>query len=145
MLDVEGQGHSAVRRLDRADVDAEAVDPSHLAGAVEMADLVLVEAGAMGDAGALVDVGNLPAVAMAKIAATPVWLIAGVGRHLPEAYFIEIIDRVTDPDLPAFLSPYEVVGLGLVDRVATPAGIVLPGELGSSSAPLAPELLTRLT
>lgn len=144
VLDVEGQGHAAVRRLDRAEVLAEAVDPAHVAGAVEMADVVLVEAGAMGDVAALVDVGNLPAVAVARIAATPVWLVVGVGRHLPEAYFTEIIDRVTDRDSPAFISPYEVVSLGLVDRVVTNDGVHLPAELGSSDAPLAPELLTRL-
>ncbi len=144
-IDVEGQGHSVVRRLDRADVEAEAVDSSNLAGAVDMADLVVIEAGAMGDAAALVDLGNLPAVAMAKVASTPVWLVAGVGRHLPEAYFVEIIDRVTDDQRPVFLSPYEVVSLGLVDRVVTPAGVQLVEEVVSSDTPLAPELLTRLS
>ncbi len=144
VLDVEGQANAVVRRLDRAEMDAESVDPAHVAGAVDEADLVIVEVGAMGDVAALVDVGNMPAVAIARLANKPVWFVAGVGRHLPEQYFTEIVDRVTDPDLPAFISPYEVVSLSLADRLAMPGGLILPAELGKSVTPFAPELLARL-
>lgn len=144
VLDVEGQANAVVRRLSRADMEVESVDPAHVAGAVDEADLVIVEVGAMGDVAALVDVGNLPAVAVARLAKKPVWFVAGVGRHLPEQYFTEIVDRVTDPDLPAFINPYEIISLSLADRLATPKGVILPTELGRCATPFAPELLARL-
>ncbi len=144
VLDVEGQANAVVRRLDRADIDAESVDPAHVAGAIEEADLVIIEAGAMGNLSVLTDVGNLPAIAVARLSNTPVWFVAGVGRHLPEQYFTEIVDRIADVDLPAFVSPYEVISLTLADRIVTPKGISLVGELGSSDCPFAPELLSRL-
>lgn len=144
VLDVEGQANAVVRRLDRAEMDAESVDPAHVAGAVDDADLLIVEVGAMGDVAALVDVGNLPAVAIARLAKKPVWFVAGVGRHVPEQYFTEIVDRITEPDLPSFINPYEVISLSLADRIVMPDGMILPGELGRCPTPFAPELLSRL-
>ncbi len=144
VLDVEGQANAVVRRLTRADMEVESVDPAHVAGAVDEADVVIVEVGAMGDVAALVDVGNLPAVAVARLANKPVWFVAGVGRHLPEQYFTEIVDRITEPDLPSFISPYEIVSLSLADRLVMPQGIIRPAELGRCPTPFAPELLSRL-
>ncbi|MDA3041128.1 MAG: hypothetical protein O3C27_16685, partial [Actinomycetota bacterium] len=68
VLDVEGQGHSVVRRLERADMVVEAVDPAHVVGAVEESSLVLLEAAALGPAAALVDVGSVAAAAVARVA-----------------------------------------------------------------------------
>lgn len=144
VLDVEGQGHSVVRRLDRADVVAEQVDPAHVVGAVEESSLVLLEAAAVGPAAALVDVGSVAAAAVARVANVPVWLVAGVGRHLPEAYWQAIVERTADPDVPAFLAPYEILSLGLVDRLVTPVGVQKPGELGVPDCPVAQELLREL-
>ncbi len=144
VLDVEGQGHSVVRRLDRADVVAEQVDPAHVVGAVEESSLVLLEAAAMGPAAALVDVGSVAAAAVARVAHVPVWLVCGVGRHLPEAYWQAIVERTADPDLPAFLAPHEILSLGLVDRVVTSEGLQLVGEVASPGCPMAQELLREL-
>lgn len=144
VLDVEGQGHSVVRRLERADVVVEDVDPAHVVGAVEESTHVVVEAAVLGPAAALVDVGSVAAAAVAKATHTPVWLVAGVGRQLPEMYWQAIVERTADPDLPAFLAPFEVLSLGLVDRVVGPTGVLLPGELGPSSCPVAQELLSEL-
>ena len=120
IIDVEGQGHSAVRRLDRSDVEAEAVDPAHIAGAVAEADVCIVEAGAMGDSAALTDVGGFTLAAVAKAMGTPTWLVAGVGRQLPEAYWQEIVQRTAEPDLPAFCEPFEVVSRSLFGRTFGP-------------------------
>lgn len=145
VVDIEGQGQSVVRRLERADVMAEAIDPANLAGVVEESDLVVVEAAAAGDAAALVDVGSVPLAATAKALGTPVWLAAGVGRRLLERYWQAIVERVEEPDLPSFLAPFEVLGLGLVDLVITPDGPSRVGELTSPEMPLAPELLVELS
>jgi hypothetical protein len=144
ILDVEGQGGSVVHQLERRDVMAEDIDPAHVAGAVEDADLVVLEAAAMGSAAALVDVGNLPAAAVAKTLHKPVWLVAGVGRRLPEPYWQAIVDRVVDRDEPPWLAATEILPLGLVDRVVTVDGLQLAAELEGPDCPLAPELLKQL-
>ncbi len=144
VIDVEGQGSSVVRRLERADVHAEEIDAAHLGGAVADADVALVEAAAAGPAAALTDVGNLALAATAKAVGTPAWLVAGVGRRLPEPYWQAIVERTAEPDLPPWLSPFEVVAMGLIDRVVTDGGVALPAELAASDVPVASELLREL-
>lgn len=144
VIDVEGQGPAVVRRLERADVEAEDVDPAKLGGVVEESDLVVVEAGAAGSAAALVDVGSVPLAATARALGRPVWLAAGVGRRLPERYWQAIVERIDEPDLPSFLASFEVLSLGLVDLVVTPDGPKRVGELAAPDMPMAPELLVEL-
>ncbi|MEM7340379.1 MAG: hypothetical protein AAF467_17100 [Actinomycetota bacterium] len=144
VVDVDGQGTPVVRRLERAEVMAEEVDAARLAGAVEAADLVLIEAGVVGPAAALTDVGSLALAATARATGTPTWLTVGVGRHLPEAYWQAIVERTVAREELPWLSPYEVVSLGLVDRVVDSAGVHLPAELDASDVPMAPELLREL-
>ncbi len=144
VLDAEGQGPAVVRRLDRQEIDAEDLDMAKMAGVVEEADVVVIEGGAIGSAGALVDVGSLPLAATARATGKPVWLVAGAGRRLPEPYWQAIIERTSEPDLPRFLASHEVVSLGLVDRVFTADGPVEVGSLPPPDTPLAPELLVEL-
>ena len=144
VVDVEGQGTSVARRLERADVIAEAIDATHLGGALADADVALVEAAACGPAAALTDVGSLPLVATARAVGTPAWLVAGVGRRLPEAYWREIALRTADVDAPAWISPYDVLALGLIDRLVTPDGLHQLDELPSLDLAVAPELLREL-
>jgi hypothetical protein len=131
VIDVEGQGHSAVRRLDRHDVDAEAVDPAHTAGAVAEADVAIVEVGALGETAGLTDVGGFSLAAVAKASATPSWLVAGVGRVVPEPYWQEIVQRVAEPDLPAWCEPFEIVSRSMFTRTFGPG----------LDCPVLPELL----
>lgn len=144
VVDVQGQGQSVVRRLERQDLVAEAVDPASLAGVIEESDLVIVEAGAAGEAAALVDVGSVPLAATARALGTPVWMVAGVGRRVLERYWQAIAERVEEPDLPSFLAAFEVLGLGLVDVVVTPTGACRVAELTPPEMPLAQELLVEL-
>lgn len=145
VIDVEGQGSSVVRRLDRADVEAEAIDPAHLAGAVEAADVVLLEAAATGPAAALVDVGSLPLAATARALGRPVWLVSAVGRLVPEPYWQAIVERaVLNPGAVPWLASYEVVAHGLVTSVATAEGLTAPGDLDFAQLPFASELLRAL-
>lgn len=141
VLDIEGQARSVVSRFDRAEVLAEAIDAERIAGAIGAADLVIIEAAAVGDAAASVEMGGFAAAAVGRATSTPVWLVAGRGRHLPEPYFQAIVERSDDPDLPAWFASTEVVGLGMVDRIVTETGVHLVDELGPSKTPLAPELL----
>lgn len=143
VVDVEGQGRSVARRLERAEVDCEVVDASQLAGALDEADVVVLEAAAVGDAAALVGQGSLPAAATARAMGVPVWLVSGVGRRLPEPYWQAIVER-TDPTGPRWLADTEVLGLGLVDRVVTSDGVVDVAHRPGPDCPVAPELLTSL-
>ncbi len=144
VIDVEGQGSSVVRRLERADVDAEEVDAAHLAGAVAEADVVLIEAAAAGPAAALTDVGSLALAATARALSTPTWLVAGAGRRLPEPYWQAIVERTADRDAPAWIAPFEVVTLGLVDQVVTGHGVTAPDETPDVGDAVATELLREL-
>jgi hypothetical protein len=145
VIDVEGQGPAVVRRLERADVQAEDVDAAHLAGAIEEADLVLVEAGAAGPAAALTDVGAVALAATAKALGKPTWLVAGVGRRVPEVYWQAIVERTADRSTPAWMAPFEIVSMGLVERMVTEGGVALPAELGPPGTPVASELLRELS
>ena len=145
VIDVEGQGPAVVRRLERHDVQVEDVDAGKLAGVVEESDIVVIEAGAVGEAAALVDVGSVPLAATARALNTPVWMAAGAGRRVLETYWQAIVERIDEPDLPRFLAAYEVVSLGLVDLVATPDGPKRVAELTRPEMPLAPELLVELS
>ncbi|MEL7155922.1 MAG: hypothetical protein AAFN30_04905 [Actinomycetota bacterium] len=145
VLDVEGQGSPLVRRLERADVDAEEVDAARLAGAVVAADLVLIEAAAAGPSAALTDIGALALAATAKAVGTPTWLVVGAGRRVPEQYWQAIVERTVEREELPWLAPYDVVAYGLVDRVVGPDGLQLPGELGPCETPLATELLRELS
>lgn len=149
VVDVEGQGHGAVRSLERVDVEAEAVDAARLAGVVEAADVVVVEAAAVGGAAALTDVGSLSLAAVARATGTPVWLAAGLGRVVPEVVWNELIGRVIDPDELAWTTNHEVVSLGLVDRIVgwsgpTATDAVADLLTGPGAVPSAPELLVPL-
>ena len=144
VIDVEGQGRPVVRRLERSDVEAEEVDAAHLAGAVAEADVVLMEGAAIGGAAALTDVGNLALAATARATGTPTWLVGGVGRQVPEPYWQAIVERVVDVDEPAWLAPFEVVSLGLIDQIVTAEGLIEPDGPAQRSLPVASELLRAL-
>ena len=141
VLDINGQARSVVSRFDRADVLAESVDAEQIAGAIGASDLVIIEAAAVGDAAAVVETGGLACAAVARAINTPVWLVCGRGRHVPEAYFQCIVERTDEPELPAWLASTEVIGLGMVDRIVTETGLHLVNEFPASTTPLASELL----
>lgn len=145
VIDVEGQGSPVVRRLDRAEVEAEEVDAARMAGAIEASDLVLIEAAAAGPAAALTDVGSLAVAATARAAGKPTWLVAGVGRRVPEPFWQAIVERSLGRDELPWLADYEVVSFGLVDRVVTGDGVHLVSEVPPSDTPVASELLRELT
>ncbi len=145
VVDVDGQGPAVVRRLDRADVESETIDSSRNAGAVEAADVVLVEAAVAGPAAALVDVGSVALAATARALGKPTWLVAAVGRRVPEPYWQAIVERTVVGHQTPWLAPYEVLSFGLVDQVVTAEGVARPDELAPTDTPCATELLRALT
>lgn len=144
VIDVEGQASPVVRRLERAEIEAEEVDAARMAGAIEAADLVVLEAAAAGPAAALTDVGSLALAATARAVGKPTWLVTGVGRRLPEAMWQAIAERTVGREELGWMSDHEVVSLGLIDRVVTNDGVHLPAELSPPDTPVASELLREL-
>ncbi len=121
-----------------APVAAAVDDPDGPANAA--ADVLVLESDCVGPSAALVGPGAVEAADRARASATPVWLVAGVGRVLPAAMWslaTARLDRSRQPN-----GGYEVLDLDrLVTQVVTPVGLRTPDRIrGRSDCPSAPEL-----
>ena len=126
--DDDGIGSTAfVRRLQRADVDAEIVPPAGLAAAVLASDVVVVEALAASTNEVLATTGSRALASVAYCAEVPVWTVVGRGRCLPQPLFDAMGRRSTDLREP-WEAPAEVVPLALTHWVARPDGVTPAAE-----------------
>jgi hypothetical protein len=132
-------GSALATRLERSEVVADAVPAEAMFAAATTADVVLVEASAVGPNAAVVALGGATLAAAAYCAGTPVWLVAGRGRRLPEAMLEAMLERLAGRG-PSWALTEECLPLELVTHVAGPDGIVLRESL-TSECPLTPELL----
>jgi hypothetical protein len=140
VVDVDGSVHDVVRHLQRADTESVPVPARGVAAAVEEADVVLLEADAVGPGRALVPAGSRAAAALAGTMDVPVWLVAGVGRLMPERMWEALRGRWSDAVDPLEAAE-EVMDLDLVDRIAGTGGLLdVPDALRGTDCPVAPEL-----
>lgn len=140
-IDADDQGGSFVRRLERADVEAEVIDPGGIAAAVLAADLVIVEALAASSSELIAARGSRAAASVAYCSEVPVWVVSGVGRCLPDAGFLSLVERLGDVRAP-WLAEADVMPLALFSHVATAAGVATIEEASlTAECPLAHELL----
>ena len=140
VVDADGDAYSAVRRLEAVDVEAFEVAARNLGTAVAMADLVILDANAVGPTEALVASGSRAAAAVARTGGIPVWLVAGVGRMLPQRMWDPLVTRWSASVEPLD-STEEIVPLDLVDRIAGVDGVVSVADgLRRTDCPIAPEL-----
>lgn len=140
-VDVVGEAAGLVRRLHQAGVDAEDVPASALGAAVSAADVVLLEAVALGPDAFVAVSGSLAAAAVGRHAGVPVWLVAGVGRRLPERMWAALSQRLTGGADEPWELDEEIVPLAVVDQVWGPGGPSAPGAaLLGTDCPVAPEL-----
>ena len=140
-IDSAGEAGGLVRRLDLAGLDAHDAPASGLGGAVALADLVLLEAVALGPDGFVAVSGSLAAAAVARHLEVPVWVVAGTGRRLPERMWRAGRGRLEGTPGEPWLQDEEVVPLSLLDRVCGPEGGGAPGEaMVGTDCPVAPEL-----
>jgi hypothetical protein len=121
-VDADDEGSAFVRRLQRAEIDAEVVPPAGVAAAVIAADLVLVEAMATGATDSLAMPASRAAASIAWCSEVPAWLIAGHGRRLPEPLFTAMANRLADRRVP-WDAEAESVPVALFGSVVGPAGI----------------------
>ena len=124
VIDTNDEGSSLVRRLQRVDVQAEAVPAAGVAAAVAASDLVLVEAVAAGPDGVLCSLGSHAAAAVAYCSEVPLWLVAGRGRRLPEPMWRAMVERLEATIHDGWNQAVEVVPLALATAVLGPDGLV---------------------
>jgi len=146
VLVVEGGGEASglCRRLRQDGFDAEDVAAAGLAAAVATADLVLLEAAALGPDGFVATTGSHAAAAVAHHAGLPVLVVAGVGRPLPPPLWTALLRRLEAAVAPPWCRLHEVVPLSLVTQVDGPGGVRTGGDMAASDCPLAPELIRPL-
>ncbi|MGH9171518.1 MAG: hypothetical protein ACRD0Z_11695 [Acidimicrobiales bacterium] len=115
--------------------------------ALEGAGVVIVEALAAGASACVLTPESADLVAAAGRGTMPVWLVAGVGRVLPEVLFQAVVDRTSaagrSPGAAAAATPvgYEAFALAIM-----PAGSGVPDHLSKLAAGATPhglELLRR--
>jgi hypothetical protein len=137
-----GMGSSAfVRRLQRADVDAEIVPAAGLAAAVLASDVVVIEALAACDGDLLAGAGSRALASVGYCSEVPVWAVVGRGRCLPSALFEAMGHRQAEFRVP-WDAPAESVPLGLSHWVVGPHGVVpSPDASLSPECPMSYELL----
>lgn len=139
-IDALGEGAGLVPWLRGQGVDAVDVPESGAAAAVAAADVVVIEAAAIGPEGLLAIAGSGAAAAVAAQVGVPVWVVAGRGRALPAALWADLGDRRRSR--APWLAPDEIVTLTLCAVVVRPGGrsplpITMPPD-----CPPAPELLS---
>lgn len=139
VVDAGGEGAELAYRLQGIDVDAVEVAEGGLAAAVREADLVLLEAAALGADGFVAVSGSYAGAAVARHAGVPVWLVAGAGRALPAGLWSAMAERLKREE--PWTAVDEIVPFDLVDVVIRPTGQVSgPAGAGPPDCPDAPEL-----
>lgn len=106
------------------------------------ADLVLMTSDCVGPSQALVAAATVPVAEMARGWGTPVWLIAGAGRILPERMW-DLLNARHRPGDPA-MRGLAVLDLDrFVTQVVTPTGLRTPVQAArQSDCPVVPELFS---
>jgi hypothetical protein len=141
-VDVLGLGEAAVLvdALLDAGVDAVEVPEPGLGAAAADADVVLVEALAVGPGGIVAVSGSRAAAAVARQAGRQVWVVAGVGRLLPGRLWDALVGRLELAGEP-WGAAEEVLPLALVDVMVGPWGALAPAAaLEQTDCPIAAEL-----
>ena len=145
VIDAAGEGSGFARRLRNSGVESELVPESGMGTSVAEADLVLLEAMALGPDGFVAIAGSRAAAAVARHAHVPVWVAAGVGRVLPARLWDALVGRMETAVAEPWLSADELVPLDLADRVAGPTGLHPAADaVRRADCPVAPELLKEI-
>ena len=121
-------------------LSAAAAGPDRLTASAGAVDVVVLESDCVGPSAALVGPGAVEAADRARASAVPVWLVAGVGRVLPERMWDLSMAGLGDDGLAD--GGCELLDLDrLVTQMVTPVGLRAPDRARSRiDCPVAPEL-----
>jgi hypothetical protein len=140
VVDSLGDGEPLVAAMERSGSEATLVPEAGIGAAVAASDLVLLDASAVGPGGFLAVTGSRAAAAVAYTEQIPVWVVAGVGRILPDPLWNALADAVAGVVDP-WDAGWEVVPLALATAVIGPEGPQAPLDaLARADSPDAPEL-----
>ena len=147
VVDTDGNGGGLCRQLQRADVDVHEVPAGAIATAAASSDLVLVEPTAVSTSEALGPMGSRALASAAYCAEVPVWLVAGVGRRLPQQTWSFLAERVAERGISWF-NDHETFPVGLATHVVDAGGVTeltadTAPSLLAAECPVAHELLRR--
>jgi hypothetical protein len=120
VVDVEGDGPGFVRVLEDAAVPAVDIDITGLGGAAATADVVVLDASAIGPEVALVPAGSWPLAAIARSASVPVWLVGGVGRRVSAGTWPALFGRLVGGATAPWDGGLDRLPVDLVDRTFGP-------------------------
>lgn len=139
VADTVGDGDALLYRLDVADRLAVDVPLAGIGQAVLQADLVLLETDLLGPETAISSIGSLQAAAVANAAGIPIWLVAGVGRCLPQSMWEPLRDMVISDE--PWEDLHELVPIELITSVIGPGGAIPASEAKfRTDCPVVPEL-----
>jgi hypothetical protein len=140
--DDDGMGSAAfVRRLQRAEVEAEIVPAAGMSAAVLASDVVVVDALAANETDLLVTVGSRALASVGYCAEVPVWAVVGRGRCLPDGLFDAMVERLADVRVP-WDAAAESMPLALSHWIAGPDGVTPTSETTlKPECPMSHELL----
>ena len=138
-VDAGHQGSSFVQRLERYEVESELVPMEAAAIATAASDIVLVEAEALDATRLIATTGTTALAAVANLAGTPVWAVAGRGRRLPAAMVDAIVERLAQ-SLDPWSWECEVTPASLLTSIVGPDGRLPPSSI-RPECEMAPELL----
>lgn len=140
VVDSRHSGTSVLRRLERAEVCCDPVQPEAIGAAVRAADLVVVEASAISPDEVIAPIGSLAAAAVATALSVPVWVVAALGRRLPREYVEVIVERL-DAEAPGWEADHDRVPVSMVTAVVGDDGRRSGEAAFAPECPFAPELL----
>ncbi len=142
LVNCGGDARGLSQRLRAAGVECTDVADAGLGAAVAEADLVVLEASAVGPDGFVAASGSRAAAALARCENVPVWMVAGEGRVLPAAFWEVLCGRLDRGGEEPWERREEIVSLALCDEVVGPRGMQDPLETAArADCPSIPELL----
>ena len=123
VIDSFGSADHAVNALERVDVEAEVVSSEHAAIAIDLCDMLVVDALGCGPDEFLMSAGSRAAAALAYVAEKPSLVTARRGTRLPAELWNALKDRAVKVDRP-WGNQVDIVPRTLLQAVVGPTGTV---------------------
>ncbi len=146
IVDSFGSGDSAVNALERIDIDVQGVTLEHAAIAVQLSDVVIIDALGCGGSEVLSIGGSHAVAALAYCENKPAWVVTRLGTRLPVELWKAMKLSNRDEASP-WRSDVDIISRDLLGQIIGPGGVSLPaqntGEIFIGECPASTEMLVR--